>query len=66
MQKIVNAADKHQINMMLIPGGDEAKRERLSNFYGRFGFNDDGEVMRRKPKPKGGTTHDIKLTERML
>ena len=54
MSKITNAADKNKINMMLIPAGDEAKRARLSDFYGRFGFSEDGDVMRRNHKAEGG------------
>lgn len=47
MRKITEAADKHKINLMLIPAGDESKRERLSDFYGQHGFNEDGDVLRR-------------------
>jgi hypothetical protein len=54
MNKITSAADKNKINMMLIPAGDEAKRARLSDFYGRFGFSEDGDVMRRNHKAGGG------------
>jgi hypothetical protein len=58
MNKIANAADKNKINMMLIPAGDDAKRARLSDFYGRFGFSDDGDVMRRNyKKADGGVIH---------
>jgi hypothetical protein len=51
MHRITSAADKHKINLMLIPAGDESKQKRLSDFYGRFGFLNDGDVMRRRHKP---------------
>jgi hypothetical protein len=54
MNKITSAADKNKINMMLIPAGDEVKRARLSDFYQRFGFSEDGEVMRRGYKRAEG------------
>jgi GNAT superfamily N-acetyltransferase len=69
MQKITSAADKHKINLMLIPAGDKSKRDRLSDFYGRFGFSDDGDVMRRRHKAKGGRVthaHHLEIEERPL
>ncbi len=48
MQSLIEAADKNGINLMLIPAGDQAKQERLTDFYSRFGFESDGDVMRRK------------------
>lgn len=47
MRQLTRAADRNGVNLMLIPAGDEAKRERLADFYGRFGFQQDGDVMRR-------------------
>lgn len=47
MRQLTRAADRNGVNLMLIPAGNEAKRERLADFYGRFGFQEDGDVMRR-------------------
>ena len=54
MRKIIDSADQNRVNMMLIPAGDEAKRARLSDFYSRFGFSEDGDVMRRAYKRASG------------
>ena len=53
MEKIVAEADRHGVDLMRIPTGEPEsdKRERLEEFYGRFGFENDGEVMRRRPVP---------------
>jgi len=51
MQSLIEAADKNGINLMLIPAGDDAKKQRLTVFYGRFGFESDGDVMRRRAAP---------------
>jgi len=47
MRAIIRAADKHGIDLMLIPAGSGDRRERLVDFYSRFGFEEDGDVMRR-------------------
>jgi hypothetical protein len=47
MRQLTRAADRNGVNLMLIPAGDRVKRERLADFYGRFGFQEDGDVMRR-------------------
>ena len=51
MEKLTSSADKLNINLMLIPAGDQAKRDRLESFYARFGFENDGDVMRRPTNP---------------
>lgn len=44
MRRVVAEADKAGINLMLIPAGNAEKR---AQFYARFGFVEDGDVMRR-------------------
>jgi len=47
MNQICAAADREKIDLMVIPAGEGKKVERLKRFYARFGFEEDGEVMRR-------------------
>lgn len=54
MRRLVNAADKHKVDLMLIPAGEREKREKLSEFYGQFGFSEDGDVMRRPARRAAG------------
>lgn len=46
VQRLICQADGLGINLMLIPAGNGSRRERLIQFYKRFGFQEDGEVMR--------------------
>lgn len=43
---LICQADGLGITLMLIPAGNGSRRERLIQFYKRFGFQEDGEVMR--------------------
>ncbi len=52
VQSLIYQADGLGINLMLIPAGDGLRRERLINFYERFGFQEDGDLMRYRARPK--------------
>lgn len=53
MRTVVAAADTLGINLMLIPAGRTSdQRDRLCRFYERFGFDRDGDVMRRRGAPR--------------
>ena len=43
---LICQADGLGITLMLIPAGNGSRRERLIQFYKRFGFQEYGEVMR--------------------
>lgn len=47
MNQICAAADREKIDLMVIPAGEGKKTGRLKRFYARFGFEEDGDVMRR-------------------
>jgi len=47
MENIINTADKHGIDLMVMPSGVSKSSDRLIDFYGRFGFSEDGDLMRR-------------------
>ena len=51
MQNLIYQADRYGINLMLIPAGMGLRRERLIEFYKRFGFQEDGDLMRYRAKP---------------
>jgi GNAT superfamily N-acetyltransferase len=46
LQNLTYQADRFGINLMLIPAGDGLRRDRLIEFYKRFGFQEDGDLMR--------------------
>lgn len=56
MQRLICQADGLGINLMLIPAGDGSRRERLIEFYKRFGFQEDGDVMRYRARPTAQKT----------
>mgnify|MGYP006139615091 CR=1 FL=1 len=47
MIQICAAADLENLSLMLIPAGEGKRAEGLKRFYARFGFEEDGDVMRR-------------------
>jgi GNAT superfamily N-acetyltransferase len=68
MENIVNAADKHGVDLMVVPSGTRKSSDRLIDFYGRFGFSEDGDVMRRAAlsdpdmlKARGGRVSSFKV-----
>ena len=55
IQNLTHLADCHGINLMVIPAGAGERRERLVGFYSRLGFQEDGDLMRFRAKPR---SHD--------
>lgn len=53
MNQICAAADRQGITLMLIPAGEGRKAKRLRSFYSQFGFEEDGDVMRREARNDG-------------
>ncbi len=51
MHNLVFQADRLGINLMLIPAGEGLRRDRLIEFYKRFGFQEDGDLMRYRARP---------------
>lgn len=53
IQQLTCLADCYGINLMVIPAGADIRRDRLVGFYSRLGFQEDGDLMRYKAKPRG-------------
>ena len=50
---LIYLADWYGINLMVIPAGVGMRRDMLVGFWSRFGFQEDGDLMRYKARPGG-------------